>query len=313
MNRRPPHCSVGSCAVVAAPLQEQATDRRGALEALGVASLAALAAMSGHDTSAKQKRRKKRRQADAEAWKKKPAVIGPTGPTGPTGPVGGGGSGDGPTGPTGPTGPAGASGSDGAPGATGLTGAAGTDGATGPTGPTGPTGAEGKTGPAGSGGAAGPTGPTGAAGSAGPVGATGPTGAASQVPGPTGPTGPAGVNRTEMWVGVEVDFTWSNLGASSAQASEQQVVNLSNFTEIKVMCSVETAGVGMLRIVWQVPAGGFATLVSSIDLSSTGTRETSYAAIPAGAKGLIKIAAFAANGTGTGNSPRVRGVSIMVR
>jgi hypothetical protein len=163
--------------------------------------------------------------------------------------------------------------------------------------------------------ATGPTGPTGPTGETGPTGDTGPTGGASQVTGPTGPTGASGSGSSEMWVDVQPDQTWTDLGSSSQFGSERHVVDLSNFTEIKMMCLVHTAGTGELSVDWEInPSNNsFATLVGSIDLSATGAYQTAYAVIPADARGLINIAARASGGSGNGNSPETRGVAIMVR
>jgi hypothetical protein len=166
----------------------------------------------------------------------------------------------------------------------------------GPSGPTGPTCATCPTGP---------TGPRGLPGGTGPQGPAGPQGA----------TGPAGSDNGEMWVDVQPDQTWTNLGGSTQFGSERHVVDLSNFTEIKVMALVPTAGQGALRVDWEIdPANNdFATLVGAIDLSTTGVQQTAYAAIPSEARGLINIVAAAAGGSGSGNSPETRGVAIMVR
>jgi hypothetical protein len=119
----------------------------------------------------------------------------------------------------------------------------------------------------------------------------------------------------EMWVDVQPDQVWNDLDSSTQFASERHVVDLSNFTEIKLMALVRTAGTGMLRIDWEInpSQNDFATLVGSIDLSTTGVKQTDYVSIPSEARGLINIVAAAAGGSGKDNSPETRGVAVMVR
>ena len=118
-----------------------------------------------------------------------------------------------------------------------------------------------------------------------------------------------------MWVDVQTEQTWTNLGSSSLFGSLRHVVDLSNFTEIKLMGLVSTAGTGELRVDWEINPNqnDFATLVESIDLSTTGVKQTAYVGIPSEARGLINIVAAAAGGSGSGNSPVTRGVALMVR
>jgi hypothetical protein len=92
--------------------------RRGALRALGLAGIGALAGLrlTGEAEARKEsraQRREARQKRRAEAQKKKGGKAGPTGPPCPAGPMGPtrqAGSGDGAMGPAGPTGPAGISG-----------------------------------------------------------------------------------------------------------------------------------------------------------------------------------------------------------
>lgn len=122
-------------------------------------------------------------------------------------------------------------------------------------------------------------------------------------------------SQPEMWVDVQPEQVWTQLGSSSQFGSMRHVVDLSNFTEIKMMGMVATAGSGELRIDWEInpSQNDFATLVGTIDLSTTGVKQTSYVEIPSEAQGLINIVAAAAGGSGSDNDPEVRGVAIMVR
>ena len=119
-----------------------------------------------------------------------------------------------------------------------------------------------------------------------------------------------------MWVDVQPDQVWSDLGSSSQFGSERHVVDLTGFTAVKLMANVTTAGStgSELRVDWEIdPAeAGFATLVGFIDLSTAGVVSTDWVTIPSEARTVVDIAAVAAGGNGK-ESPETRGVAIMVQ
>jgi hypothetical protein len=122
--------------------------------------------------------------------------------------------------------------------------------------------------------------------------------------------------QPEMWVLVNSDYSWTDLGASTANSGTFHVVDVSNFTQVKVVCYVSTAGSAgsTMTVAFQTSGGGFAALSPSTDISTTGTQETSYANIPGAAISLgpIRIVARASGGDGAAD-PHLQGIAIMLR
>lgn len=81
-----------------------------------------------------------------------------------------------------------------------------------------------------------------------------------------------------MWALVATSQTWTNLGGSTTFAGEYYVVDLTNFTQVKSLCYVETAGSSgtIMTISYQEDGGGFAALTDSIAIDSTGKQESDY-------------------------------------
>ena len=112
--------------------------------------------------------------------------------------------------------------------------------------------------------------------------------------------------------------TFTNLGAgptefANATAKNYGVVDLTNTDEVRITTHVSTAGVtGDLKAQYSTDGTTFSDLTTLIDISTTGLKASTWQAVPAGAKALVKLRAVGVGGNGT-EDPVVQGACVEFR